>query len=152
DFGLALLAPQPIVGLSVGALATLPGGPADDATLREGTASEPGPERTEPGALLGAPLYLAPELWRGAAPTPASDVYAMGAVLYELLSGLRPHEARSMGDLRRRVLEEPIVPLAERRPEVPPELDALVNGCLRADPVLRPAADEVREALEALHD
>ena len=50
--------------------------------------------RTRPGTLLGTPLYMAPELWRGEPATATSDVYALGILLYELCAGRPPHAER----------------------------------------------------------
>ncbi|RKH45524.1 nSTAND1 domain-containing NTPase [Corallococcus sicarius] len=102
-------------------------------------------------ALAGTPLYLAPELWRGEAASRASDVYAMGVLLYELCAGVAPHEAVPLADLGRAVREQPPRPLAEVAPSLPPGLASVVDRCLAANPAHRFASgDALREALEAL--
>lgn len=88
---------------------------------------------TEDGDLLGTPVYMAPEQLRGQPATPASDLYAVGVMLYTMLTGANPFE-RSM--LLAKALEDPPPP-STRRGEVPPALDALVLRALARDPAAR---------------
>ncbi len=105
---------------------------------------------TAEGALIGTPLYMAPEAWRGEAATVRSDLYSLGAVLYELAAGRPPHDAPHLAELMLAVRDEDARPLAEAA-EVDPRLAAVVDRCLRRDPAARfPSADAVLEALEAL--
>lgn len=107
--------------------------------------------QTRTGLVLGSPGYMAPELLAGAPPGPASDLYALGAMLYELLTGHRPFEADTLGELLRRVATEPAPDLRQRRPDLPAALAGLVVTLLAKRPELRPAgAGAVAEALEAL--
>ncbi|ATB30376.1 protein kinase domain-containing protein [Melittangium boletus] len=102
-------------------------------------------------ATAGTPLYLAPELWRGEPASRASDIYALGILLYELCTGRAPHEDVPLAQLARAVCEEPPRPLAEVAPALPPGLAAVVDRCLAADPARRyDSGDALREALEAL--
>jgi serine/threonine protein kinase/formylglycine-generating enzyme required for sulfatase activity len=99
----------------------------------------------------GTPLYLAPELWRGEPASRASDVYALGVVLYELCAGAPPYQDVSLEDLGRTVLEHAPAPLATLAPGLPPGLAAVVDRCLAAEPSRRfESGDALREALEAL--
>ena len=107
-----------------------------------------------PEGLSGTPHYLAPELWRGEAPSRRSDVYALGSLLYELRAGHPPFQrgaaAGAPEDLPQAVQREEAPPLpADGDDAVAARYAGLVARCLRRDPAERPASgDEVREALE----
>ncbi len=92
-------------------------------------------EQSATGFVLGSPAYMAPEQLAGAVPTPRSDLYALGTLLYQLLAGRLPHEGGSMGELLRQVASEPAPDLARLRPGLPPALPSLVARLLvkRAD-------------------
>ncbi|MBU6258368.1 MAG: serine/threonine protein kinase [Burkholderiales bacterium] len=107
--------------------------------------------RTETGVVLGSPAYMAPELLAGEAPTPASDLYALGAMLFQLLSASLPHEGATMGELLRRVAQSAAPDLASLRPELPPRLSALVAAMLAKRTAERPAqARQIAQDLAAL--
>ncbi len=103
------------------------------------------------GQLAGTPLYMAPELWRGVAASRASDIYALGLVLYELLLGRLPHAHLRITELPRFVAESGLPPISALLPEVPQGLKALLDRCVIRDRQLRPHhVDIVRDELEAL--
>jgi serine/threonine-protein kinase len=104
---------------------------------------------TKTGAMMGTPHYAAPEQVRGEPATAASDVYALGAVLYEALTAHRPFEGDSpVAVALARLTDDPPRPRAIR-PEVPPEIDEVVTLALARDPRARfPSARAMREALE----
>lgn len=110
---------------------------------------------TRPGALLFTPEYASPEQARGEATGIASDIYSLGAVLYELLAGRPPHEGTPLDILRRVGHESPPPPSAvanDRRGEVAGDLDAIVAQALDEDPARRYAtvaalADDLRRYL-----
>lgn len=102
--------------------------------------------------VVGTPEYMAPEQAQGSSDA-RSDIYALGAVLYELITGYQPHVAKNLVeliDLKRRVTP---VPPSERRPDagIPKALDALLGKMLSVDPARRPqSATELCAALEAI--
>jgi serine/threonine protein kinase len=95
---------------------------------------------TTAGSVVGTPMYMAPEQVRGEmeAIGPGADVYALGAILYEMMAGRLPFERRSsvMG-LMRQVLEEKPQPPSRWRPELPPDLGAICLKCLEKEPKQR---------------
>jgi eukaryotic-like serine/threonine-protein kinase len=103
---------------------------------------------TRPGALLGTPAYLAPERAAGAPATPAADLYALGIVAYQCLTGRLPFKGEAVAvALAHR--EQPLPPLP---PWVPAEVAALVADLTAKDPRARPAsAGQVAERAEDLH-
>jgi serine/threonine protein kinase len=113
-----------------------------------GTPAPPIGPLTEPGLVLGTPLYAAPEVWAGISGTPA-DVYSLGLVLHELCTGAPPRGLIGPeGRLHDPALRDP-APLRRLVPEVPEALAELVDRCLRRVPHERFAsASELCEALE----
>ena len=98
--------------------------------------------------VLGTPAYMSPEQAAGRAVTPASDWYAVGAILYESLTGRLPFVGDPLDVVRRKQVEDPPAPDAIA-PGVPPELSSLCADLLRRDPALRPRAPDVLRAIEA---
>lgn len=106
---------------------------------------------TSTGTPIGSPAYMAPEQAMSGAVGPYTDLYALGVLLYELLSGNVPFAgSTALGVLHRHLYEAP-APVRTQRPEVPAELEALLLHLLAKDPQDRPAsAQEVYEALVPL--
>jgi eukaryotic-like serine/threonine-protein kinase len=102
-----------------------------------GLARLPDAAQTDTGVVLGTPSYMAPEQIAGALPTPRSDFYALGALLFELLTGRLPHQGASMGELLMQVAREPAPDIRSLRPELSPALAATVAGLLLKSPAQR---------------
>jgi serine/threonine protein kinase len=104
---------------------------------------------TAAGTALGTPAYMAPEQSIGMPVGPTADVYALGGVLFEMLTGRRAFEGSAVEVVRKHVREPPPSP-SSFRPEVPPPVDALVLRMLAKQPADRPAdGDAAAEALDA---
>lgn len=91
------------------------------------------------GPVEGTPCYMSPEQAAGEKPDVRSDLYAFGAILYEMLTGRRPFEAARRGEIAGR---EGPPPLREANPLVSPALEALILQCLEKDKERRPASAE----------
>jgi eukaryotic-like serine/threonine-protein kinase len=105
---------------------------------------------TQVGSVLGTAAYLSPEQARGEEAGPASDIYSLGVCAYQFLTGRLPHEYGSLTELALKQQQDPVAPVADFRPEVPPELDDAVRLALERDPAARyPSALVMAEAIEA---
>lgn len=100
---------------------------ADDASL------------TRTGMTLGTPAYMAPEQLAGAPASAATDTYALGVMLFELLAGRRPHQAATLGELLQATANQPPAALARLRPDLPAPAVAAVEQLLARNPADRPA-------------
>jgi serine/threonine-protein kinase len=104
---------------------------------------------TRTRAMVGSPLYMAPEQMRSSRDVDARvDVWALGVVLFELLTQRWPFEAETMPELCLKVVSEPPTPMTLFRSDLPPELLAVVDRCLEKEPQKRFAdAAELASAL-----
>ncbi len=98
------------------------------------TQSPPGMALTQPGAVLGTPLYMAPESWRGEPATFATDVYAFGAMIYHVATGYPPFEGDSFPALADAVLNQDFVPLGRAASRVDPAFARVIDRCLQRRP------------------
>lgn len=104
-----------------------------------GVARDEDASATRTGLTLGTPAYMAPEQLAGAPAGAASDTYALGVMLFELLAGRRPHQAATLGELLKATASQPPASLARLRPDLPPTAVAAVEQLLALDPTDRPA-------------
>lgn len=107
---------------------------------------------TQTGVIVGTPEYMAPEQVRGArALTPAADLFSLGCVLYQCLTGQQPFAADHVAAVLVRILFDDPPPLGDRGPAVPASLLTLLDRLLAKDPSLRvPDAAALRASLLAL--
>jgi serine/threonine-protein kinase len=115
-----------------------------------GIARLPDSTLTVEGQFLGSPSYAAPESLRAGQFSPASDIYGLGATLYEALTGVPPHGDHDMQSVVRK-LEQDAPPVHVRRP-VPAPLEHAVMATLARDPAQRPSADELARLLAHTSD
>ncbi|MGH9253276.1 MAG: serine/threonine-protein kinase [Vicinamibacterales bacterium] len=140
DFGLAKLTHAEPTAAELSALPT--------AAALDGAQAGP---NTLPGVVLGTIGYMAPEQVRGLTADHRSDIFAFGAILYEMLSGRRAFRGETMADTMTAILKEdpPDLPAAERH--IPSGLERIVDRCLEKNPGARfKSADDLAFALEAL--
>lgn len=104
---------------------------------------------TQSGMRVGTPQYMSPEQLVAEDVTEKTDVYALGLLAYELLLGKGPFEASTPSELIAAHLRDVPAPLASRRADVDPELNALVSSCLAKDADARPTAAEVAKRLSS---
>ena len=105
-------------------------------------------DMTETGSIMGTAQYLSPEQAQGQPVSPRSDLYSIGVMLYELLTGRVPFDAESPVTIALKHVSEDPVPPSQLNPAVPPALDAVVLRALEKEPANRFAdADEFAAAL-----
>jgi eukaryotic-like serine/threonine-protein kinase len=117
-------------------------------------------EITETGSIMGTAQYLSPEQAQGTSAAEPSDLYSIGVMLYELLTGRIPFDGESAVAVALRHLTEPPPPVHTLRPDVHPALEAVVNQALAKDPHQRfqdadsfiAALEHVRQQLQAMHE
>jgi len=114
DFGLAQMATRHA------------GGVEKDATVHR--------PLTEEGTLVGTFQYMSPEQLEGRPADARSDIFALGAVLYEIATGRRAFEGKSKASLIAAILDSDPPPISELRPMAPPALDRVIRACLAKDP------------------
>jgi serine/threonine-protein kinase len=105
---------------------------------------------TQVGSVLGTAAYLSPEQSRGDEAGPQADLYSLGVVTYQLISGRLPYEASSLSELALKQQRESPIPLDELNPEVPPALAHAVAVALSIDQRDRPA--DAMQLAEMLRD
>ncbi len=101
---------------------------------------------------VNSPKYISPEQCMGKEGDERSDVYSLGVVMYHVFTGLVPFEVRNLGEAANKHVYDQPTPLRDIRPELRPDLEAIVMRCLRKMPVERPSAEEIRDTLQAILD
>ncbi|HXT50011.1 MAG TPA: protein kinase [Thermoanaerobaculia bacterium] len=119
DFGLALFRTPRPAGAGTG--------DSDAATLR----------LTGEGTILGTLGFMAPETFTGGEVDRRADQFSLGAILYEMVTGRKAFDGRSMPEVLAATLRDEPPPIALLRPEAPPRLDFIVRRCLAKDPTRR---------------
>src|SRR5947208_11127428 len=106
-------------------------------------------QMTETGSIVGTAQYLSPEQARGGEVDPRSDLYSLGVVLYELLTGKTPFDGETPVEIAMKHLSTPPKPPSKLRPDIPRELDMVVMRALAKNPDERyQSADEMEADLE----
>ena len=106
---------------------------------------------TSTGMVVGTPGILAPEQVKGQGLTPATDVWQLGALMYEMLTGRMPFEASDGPELYAQILNAEITPVSGLQPSVPAGFEKIISRCLQKDPAKRFASGEdLLVALQAL--
>jgi eukaryotic-like serine/threonine-protein kinase len=123
-----------------------------DSSPRQPSLTDSNPSLTRVGAVMGTPYYMAPEVWRGETATRRSDVYSLGALIYELCAGHTPNKDIPFTYLAVGIQEREAPPaLLTKAPTVDAKFAAVVDRCLRRNPAERyESAEQLRDALEQL--
>jgi len=133
DFGLAKVVDEPA-------------DPAFDGPTRVDSGKTPSPNLTEDGALLGTVPYMSPEHVTGRGFDHRSDIFSLGIILYEMLTGERPFHGSTATSMMSSILRRPPEPISRRRPDVPRSIQLAIELCLEKDP-----ADRMQQT-SALHE
>jgi len=133
DFGLAKLVDEPA-------------DPAFDGPTLVDSDRAPSPHLTEDGALLGTVPYMSPEHVTGRGIDSRSDIFSLGIILYEMLTGERPFQGSKSDSVMSAILHKPAEPVARWRRDVPRSIELAIELCLEKDPAGR------MQQVSALHE
>ncbi|HYU08827.1 MAG TPA: serine/threonine-protein kinase [Gemmatimonadales bacterium] len=125
---------------------------ADFGVAKAVSQAKPESGLTSVGVALGTPAYMAPEQAAGDPNIDhRADIYAFGAMAYETLTGRSPFAGLAPHQMLAAHVTEPVVPITDRRPTLPPALANLVMACLQKNPADRPqTAEELLQTLESM--
>ena len=105
---------------------------------------------TQTGAVIGTPHYMSPEQVKGQPAGPRSDIYSLGIILYEMVTGAVPFTGTSVYEVMMQRIQKPPRPAREANPELPPYLEKILERCLAIDPEARyPSVPEILADLDA---
>jgi eukaryotic-like serine/threonine-protein kinase len=110
---------------------------AEEGAREDATTLDARAKLSHPGTVAGTPAYMSPEQASGGKVDARSDVFAFGAVLYEMVTGRRPFGGGSTAEMLASLLKEQPQPPSEVVPEVPKELERIILHCLRKEPARR---------------
>ncbi len=134
DFGLAKLVDRGPMGEAADATQTLSEGPL-----------------TVEGSIIGTVSYMSPEQAQGKKVDARSDIFSLGVVLYEMITGVRAFQGENALSTLSAILRDDARPIAQVAPDVPPQIEQLIGRCLRKDPDQRwQSMKDVKMALAAL--
>ena len=106
---------------------------------------------TSPGSVMGTPAYMSPEQVRGEVLDARTDLFSLGAVLYEMIAGRQAFGGTTSGTIQEAILNRAPVPVVQLNPGAPPRLDEVINKALEKDRALRyQSAPELRADLQRL--
>ena len=108
------------------------------------------PDDKEEKGIQGTPTYMAPEQWKQEATTGAADIWALGTILFEMITGHRPYQEDSFNRLFLTVCSGEPAPSLDPSLPIPRDLHNMISRCLDKDPANRPSASEVAGQLQSL--
>lgn len=107
---------------------------------------------TQSGMIVGTPAYMSPEQANGQAVTSATDIFSLGMVFYEMVTGQKPFRAPTPVGILHAIIYEQPPPPSRLNPDLSPAVELLILRMLDKNPLLRPTASEVAAALAATRD